>query len=67
MVLAGAGSGKTRVITGKIAYLIDQCQYRPEKIAAIMFTNKAAIEMIHRVNDLIGARAKKSPFLPFIH
>ncbi len=54
LVLAGAGSGKTAVITQKIVHLIKNCGYQPKHIAAVTFTNKAAKEMKARVGKLLG-------------
>lgn len=67
LVLAGAGSGKTRVITHKIVHLIEQCGYLPREIAAITFTNKAAREMQERVSQLLEGKASKGLTVTTFH
>ena len=57
LILAGAGSGKTRVLTYRVAYLINECNIDPYNVLAITFTNKAAKEMKDRIMGILGPRA----------
>ncbi len=67
LILAGAGSGKTRVITHRIAYLIEVRNVAPDSILAVTFTNKASAEMAERVDHLLEHRSLAKPLLATFH
>ncbi|HEX7961666.1 MAG TPA: UvrD-helicase domain-containing protein [Terriglobales bacterium] len=67
LILAGAGSGKTRVITYRIVNLIENAGVEPDSILAVTFTNKAAAEMAERVNHIMGGRLLRNPLIATFH
>ena len=67
LVLAGAGTGKTRVLTTRVAYILDQNAAQPSQILCVTFTNKAAREMADRVQSLIPNRFDRMPWMGTFH
>ena len=67
LILAGAGSGKTRTVTFRIAHMIDNLRINPKDILAVSFTNKASMEMHERVTKLLGPRKKRGITLSTFH
>jgi len=67
LVLAGAGTGKTRVLTVRIAHILATSRARPSEILAVTFTNKAAREMKHRVGEIVGQVVEGMPWLGTFH
>jgi len=67
LVLAGAGTGKTRVLTSRIAHILSTGRARPHEILSVTFTNKAAREMKHRLGDMLGQAVEGMPWLGTFH
>src|SRR4029077_3411149 len=67
LVLAGAGTGKTRVLTTRIAHILSQGRARPHEILSVTFTNKAAREMKHRLGQMLGQAVEGMPWLGTFH
>src|SRR5438132_6568864 len=67
LVLAGAGTGKTRVLTTRIAHILSQGRARPSEILSVTFTNKAAREMKHRLGQMLGHAVEGMPWLGTFH